>query len=88
MSRLHGPEGCEFSEQSTCDPEVYRDGVPVALFDGPPEVMEGVCAYLRTEQVKSVDWYYAGGRAVVKVLPPDEQLARQVLDRPLLTRLR
>ncbi len=51
-----------------CDPEIFEKGSVAFTFHSPARVAELLVSMLARETNTRTDWYYAGGRAVVKTL--------------------
>ncbi len=62
-----------------CDQEIYENGTVVAVLDGGSEVIEEACQQASKNCGFKIDWFYFGGRAVVKTLGNYEQARMSVL---------
>ena len=58
------------SDPNKCDMDVYNNGQLVGIFDMPKERAEAYCKDMTEKTGHKHDWYYAGGRVVVKALIP------------------
>lgn len=51
-----------------CNEQVFKEGSAVAVLDIPKEKAESLCLQLSLNTDYLHDWYYAGGRVVVKAI--------------------
>lgn len=66
---LYIPEEAEADDISVCDPEVYKNGVAIAIIaDRDHSEIEALVQKLTKQIGIKMDWHYVAGRAVVKAI--------------------
>ena len=58
-----------FDPLEECDPDVFRFGEVVGIFDMPKEDAEAMCKGLTQSTGRKHDWHFSAGRVVVKAIP-------------------
>lgn len=52
-----------------CNDVIYQEGKMVLMVAGKKEPVEDLVQYLTNKTGCLVDWYYVGGRAIIKTMP-------------------
>lgn len=60
--------GGSVSTDSVCDPDVYKHGELIGVYDMPKAEAEELRKKLTEETGRLHDWHYFGGRVVMKAL--------------------
>lgn len=61
-----------------CDEEIYKNGAGVAVLSGPSGVIEAIVKTASSRCGEKMDWYYVGGRALVKTLGDAQKAAKAI----------
>ena len=64
------------SDPKPCDRDIFLNGVPVALLDGPSNAVENWVKKIVETAKARIDWHYSGGIAQVLFLGDRESRAR------------
>jgi hypothetical protein len=71
-----------------CDQDVFKNGSVVAILDARTVVAEAIVESVRLHKGFSLDWHYAGGRAIFKTLESDLEAVREALESAIPTIMR
>ena len=62
-----------------CNHEVFKNGNVVAMAIGKAVDIENLVVYIREFTDINIDWNFAGGRGIVRVLGPKPDVAQRLL---------
>jgi hypothetical protein len=68
-----------FTWNDVCDTALMTNGRMVAMTDANKETNISIVETVSNEIGKKLDWHYAGGRGIIRVLPEDHDEAFRVL---------
>lgn len=60
----------EMLDPDKCDPEVFKHGTSIGIFDMKKDEAQELCKKLTEEKGYKHDWHFAAGRVVIKALKP------------------